>query len=154
MNTTYSEKLKHPRWQKKRLEILQRDRFRCRLCGDEETTLHIHHLTYVGDPWEAPLDQLITLCQHCHSIVETKKIDPVTDLSAIKSVDSDGDAFVFIFDTENRICLFGIEQNKPPVLVVGITDRRLKQLVHFIINYWLKNNLEHNLHDWKKHPNP
>ena len=31
----YSEKLKDPRWQKKRLEILERDNFRCQYCGDK-----------------------------------------------------------------------------------------------------------------------
>ncbi len=29
---TYAEQLKDPRWQKRRLEILQRDEWRC-LCG-------------------------------------------------------------------------------------------------------------------------
>ena len=31
----YSEQLKSPKWQKKRLEIMQRDKFTCQLCGDK-----------------------------------------------------------------------------------------------------------------------
>jgi hypothetical protein len=63
---TYSEKLKDPRWQKKRLEILNRDEWNCRFCGEEEKTLHVHHISYFGDPWEAPDKMLITLCKECH----------------------------------------------------------------------------------------
>lgn len=63
---TYSEKLRNPKWQRKRLEILQRDDFTCCLCGDKETELHVHHLKYTGEPHEAPSDNLETLCKHCH----------------------------------------------------------------------------------------
>jgi hypothetical protein len=65
---TYSEKLKDPRWQKKRLEILQRDGWACRRCGDKETTLHVHHRRYLPkrDPWDYDPEYLATLCEVCH----------------------------------------------------------------------------------------
>lgn len=66
---TYSEKLKDPRWQKKRLQILKRDRFKCRYCGDKQTELQIHHLKYSGEPWEADNENLITTCKHCHNLL-------------------------------------------------------------------------------------
>ena len=65
----YSEKLKDPRWQKKRLEILKRDKFRCRFCGNETETLHVHHLEYVDyykEPWDYSNALLMTLCKTCH----------------------------------------------------------------------------------------
>ncbi len=64
----YAELLKHPFWQRKRLEILQRDDFKCRHCNDRLSTLHIHHLFYnMGClPWEYPDEVLITLCDLCH----------------------------------------------------------------------------------------
>ena len=62
----YSEKLKDPRWQKKRLEVFSRDNFTCVYCTDSKSTLHVHHLFYTGDPWEAPMDILKTLCEDCH----------------------------------------------------------------------------------------
>lgn len=65
---TYSEKLKDPRWQKKRLEILSRDEFSCYWCGDKKTTLHVHHEVYMGNnPWDTPDECLTTLCEDCHS---------------------------------------------------------------------------------------
>lgn len=67
---TYSSKLRNPKWQKKRLEILNRDEFTCRLCTDKETTLNVHHLEYKGNPWDVPNTSLITLCEHCHEEVE------------------------------------------------------------------------------------
>lgn len=65
---TYKEKLLDPRWQRKRLEILQRDNFTCQSCGDEKSTLHIHHKRYLRgrEPWDVPNDILITLCEFCH----------------------------------------------------------------------------------------
>lgn len=46
-NLSYSEKLKHPLWQKKRLEIMQRDDFMCQSCGENDKTLNVHHLKYL-----------------------------------------------------------------------------------------------------------
>ena len=64
----YSDLFKDPRWQKKRLEILQRDNFKCRSCKDDLSTLHVHHLCYDYkiDPWDYKNDDLITLCETCH----------------------------------------------------------------------------------------
>jgi len=65
---TYSEKLKSPKWQRKRLEILERDGWKCSCCGDTETTLNVHHCYYKKDkePWEYPNKSLIVLCEDCH----------------------------------------------------------------------------------------
>ena len=65
---TYSDKLKHPKWQKKRLEILSRDKFTCRGCGSKDHTLHVHHFTYQKGklPWEYENSNFITLCDLCH----------------------------------------------------------------------------------------
>ena len=67
VSMAYSDLLKDPRWQKKRLEIFQRDDFKCQGCGDRESTLNVHHQKYVGNPWECPDEFLITLCEDCHN---------------------------------------------------------------------------------------
>jgi hypothetical protein len=66
--SAYSELLRHPLWQKRRLEILQRDGFACRLCEAEGRPLNVHHVYYVNGrpPWEYPAFALITLCEECH----------------------------------------------------------------------------------------
>ncbi len=71
--TTYSEKLRKPAWQKKRLSVLERDKFTCILCGDDETELHVHHKKYTGEPEDAPLEDLTTLCKFCHKFTEEAK---------------------------------------------------------------------------------
>ena len=63
---TYSEKLKDPRWQKKRLEILKRDNFTCAACKATKKTLHVHHSYYSKDPWNTKNSALLTLCEDCH----------------------------------------------------------------------------------------
>ncbi len=71
----YSEKFKDPRWQKKRLKILERDEFTCQSCFDNESTLHVHHkyYEYGKDPWDYNNEALVTLCEDCHEY-ETKNM--------------------------------------------------------------------------------
>ncbi len=66
----YAEKLRDPRWQRKRLAIFERDKWRCAVCDRDDTTLHVHHLKYTDDPWDTPDDLLETLCEHCHQARE------------------------------------------------------------------------------------
>lgn len=93
--TSYSDKLKDPRWQKKRLEILTRDNFTCqnRICSDTKNTLHVHHITedYDIEPWEHEDDDLITLCEECHKLWHTVfniPVDPVSIIGIVKLYDS------------------------------------------------------------------
>ncbi len=74
MSIEYSEKLKDPRWQKKRLEIFERDGWKCMSCGAKEKTLNVHHIFYLPkiDPWEIPLGYLITFCEDCHGGLPTE----------------------------------------------------------------------------------
>ncbi len=66
---TYAEKLKDPRWQRKRLEIFERDEWHCQCCLDGENTLVVHHLRYEKgkEPWEYPNECFKTLCESCHN---------------------------------------------------------------------------------------
>jgi hypothetical protein len=96
MNTkeSYAEKLKDPRWQKKKSRIMERDNFTCQLCSDTETTLNVHHLKYdpSGNPWDVEDEFLVTYCYPCHRVVEnckaskrftTKKVAKCTHPGAI-----------------------------------------------------------------------
>lgn len=71
---TYREQLLHPNWQRKRLEILQRDGFACQLCCEDQSTLHVHHKQYAKGrmAWEYPADELVTLCEECHETMHAQ----------------------------------------------------------------------------------
>ena len=71
----YSDKLKNPKWQKKRLEILNLRGFKCELCKNEEQELHVHHRFYIKGrkPWEYDNDVFQVLCSDCHEKEHSKK---------------------------------------------------------------------------------
>ena len=64
----FFKQYQHPNWQKKRLEILERDSYQCQQCGDKENQLQVHHGFYGKDkkPWEYDDRSLSTLCDNCH----------------------------------------------------------------------------------------
>lgn len=65
---SYSDLLKDPRWQRKRLEVMQYAGFKCVRCGDKETTLNVHHIRYIHGrkPWDYDYHELECLCEPCH----------------------------------------------------------------------------------------
>ena len=67
-NMTYAQQLRHPNWQRRRLEILSRSEFSCEYCGDSETTLNVHHVEYKKGrkAWDYGDDELEALCERCH----------------------------------------------------------------------------------------
>lgn len=68
--TDYERALKDPRWQKRRLEILNLADFACEDCHARDKTLEVHHEYYIKafrlQPWRYPDDLLIALCETCH----------------------------------------------------------------------------------------
>ncbi len=78
---TYSEKLRDPRWQKKRLQIFERDGWKCRVCGKpgkcrqtgefsgdktiERVNLDAHHIQERTKDNYLP-ENGISVCEECH----------------------------------------------------------------------------------------
>ena len=70
---TYGALLFDPRWRSKRVQILERDKHRCILCGSIQS-LQVHHRQYhfieeqqqFKAPWDYTDNLLITLCEKCH----------------------------------------------------------------------------------------
>lgn len=60
------------RWQKKRLEIMERDKWECLNCHDT-FQLSVHHLYYLPDTeiWDYDNECYVTLCDKCHKIIHT-----------------------------------------------------------------------------------
>jgi len=68
---SFAAQYKDARWQRKRLEIMERDNFTCHMCKrgeEEEVSLNVHHAYYEKGkkPWDYPDDMLVTLCEDCH----------------------------------------------------------------------------------------
>lgn len=73
----YSSLLRDPRWQRRRLEVLERDGWACRECQGAQSELQVHHIYYRKGllPWEYDEASLVTLCSDCHAEVESAKRD-------------------------------------------------------------------------------
>lgn len=77
MSNHWLQQLRDPRWQKKRLIILERDGWKCQECGATDKNLQVDHLIYAptGRPWDVEDKDLRTLCDGCHrTISELRKI--------------------------------------------------------------------------------
>jgi DNA-directed RNA polymerase subunit M/transcription elongation factor TFIIS len=57
-------------------KAIERDKFKCQKCGKEEN-LQIHHTRYRIPP---QLNDLITLCDICHPIINVKVKDTICEL--------------------------------------------------------------------------
>lgn len=67
MPNDYSQRLKDPRWQRKRLEVMERDNWTCRDTYVKDKPLNVHHCWYAkGGPWETPNEYLLTLTEEAH----------------------------------------------------------------------------------------
>lgn len=88
---TYSEQLKHPLWQRRRLEILSRADFKCERCESTEKTLHVHHKQYRkgAKAWEYEDHDLIALCEDCHSAEHLTREELQTVLAQLDLEDMD-----------------------------------------------------------------
>lgn len=83
----YAELLKDPRWQKKRLEIFDRDKYSCKKCKSTTKSLHAHHIYYERGlkPWEYDNECIITLCEDCHNEIHGK-INKISSLISFYAV--------------------------------------------------------------------
>jgi hypothetical protein len=64
----YARKRVDPRWQEMRLRVFNRDCWACRCCGRADLEFHAHHSYYEHDrePWDYPMDSIVTYCHNCH----------------------------------------------------------------------------------------
>ncbi len=65
---TYAEQLRHPNWQKRRLERLSLANWECEGCCTKDITLHVHHKQYIKGrmAWEYSDGELAVWCENCH----------------------------------------------------------------------------------------
>lgn len=107
----YTDRLKDPRWQKRRLEIMQRDGFRCFICESGTETLNVHHKLYLPqhDSWEYMDEQLVTLCEADHKAIHSVWPNGVATFRSVdlfKSVSSIHSLFVSFLNDERLLPLY------------------------------------------------
>ncbi len=104
---TYQEQLKSPKWQKKRLQIMELKNFKCEICGSEEKQLNVHHRFYIKGrkAWEYDNDVFQVLCEDCHKEEHNKQNN--TEIPSNYKIifnhilnlsNDDFDAFEFVFN--------------------------------------------------------
>ena len=81
----WSSAFRDSRWQQKRLEIMERDKWTCRSCNasGEGVTLNVHHAYYESGkaPWEYPIQSLVTWCEQCHEVRHKMQNSMMEELS-------------------------------------------------------------------------
>jgi hypothetical protein len=134
---TYSEKLKDPRWQRKRLEIMQEHGFKCEICSDSKQELHVHHKEYEPnrEPWDYASYKLQCLCSDCHKMshIDEEKIQKFYRRKGI------GRKNIYIMDRVlPRILSRGLDE----IAQMEITQIRIAAIAEFkefrrrIFNQW------------------
>lgn len=70
-----TERLRHPQWQRRRLDRFNVAGWRCERCRAENELLDVHHCGYVigREPWQYADCDLLVLCRSCHVIVHRAK---------------------------------------------------------------------------------
>ncbi len=117
---------------------MKRDKFRCRLCKDDETELQVHHKEYIfgNEPWEYENELLVTLCSHCHEEIERlKKELGELDFSKIKIYKSNnwtgGSRIMFVSYLDK--CIMGIYDDDGEYLIgYNLTGRVLSNIIKIL----------------------
>jgi hypothetical protein len=144
----YSEQLRDPRWQRKRLETMQRDDWKCCRCSRGDVTLNVHHREYINGrmPWEYELEMLETLCEPCHNR-HHELGDMSDDLAAriLAGTCTDGDRWAaiaismcvrkpkFAWDVLKQFSVPWLKHNSDVRLFLSAVDKH---------EYWLKDRIE------------
>lgn len=110
---TYKEQLKDPRWQRMQSAVRERDKYKCQLCGDTTTFLHVHHLYYKPNTraWEYDIESLTTLCSHCHGSVHSS-LPKIVSLAIFQLV-------------KQGACIFDIQKELSKSTNIPISDKHL-----------------------------
>ena len=103
VKNTYADKLKDPRWQRRRLEIMGEDNFTCVMCFDTESMLVVHHRCYIKgrEPWDYTDNFLMTICYACHNSEHEEPFIEI-EMNKVKDITGNGNygRFVKLFHVQ------------------------------------------------------
>ena len=92
----YYDYMHSEEWRKKRLKVLKRDGFRCQMCGTAKN-LRVHHINYEHLGTDAELDDLITLCDTCHTQIHAQDIKKKQPLDLFSMPPTEGESKIELF---------------------------------------------------------
>ena len=117
----WSAAFRDSRWQQKRLEVMDRDKWTCRSCGasGEGVTLNVHHAYYESGkaPWDYPNQTLVTWCEDCHKARHDMQKRLLEEL-ARKPFSALRGAYLLSINYENSLTYIG---DNDPLLVADDT---------------------------------
>ena len=142
MAKTYWEKLKDPRWQEKRLRVMEKANFHCECCGDNLNTLNVHHKEYLKghEPWEYEDEQLLCLCEDCHESMHSTHYALKYVISRLP-ID-------FTYDRTDVVFIIGGAINLPYEKLLELTD--FEDCHYFKSRYMAGENLHNLIGDFSK----
>lgn len=125
---SYSDLLRDPRWQRMRLEVMEKAGFRCVECGDEKTTLNVHHTYYRKGrmPWEYDWETLRCLCEPCHMKQHPEKVLlPVRTRDPQYDSAEEAEYAAYLVECDNQIVAHSREYDRVQEILrekVALTD--------------------------------
>lgn len=124
------KKYKHPLWQEKRLRIMERDGFVCKICGGKDETLNVHHGYYERgkDPWDYDDDTMHTLCDSCHDENHALILDARKALARLHPFDME-------FASGLLSALFDLTKKELPQDVIEAKFRTINMAVQMLSRY-------------------
>lgn len=136
---TYAEQLKSPKWQRKRLQVFERDKFTCQICDCGDDQLQVHHKsydsTYQTKAWEYPDHIYQTLCCICHKeLTDHIKLHGDDKEFSVYRVKRAGNTDAILVYSKG-ILTVKIDGET----VITFSENATHKIVQFLINNWCKN---------------
>lgn len=143
--SNYSSMLRDPRWQRKRLKILERDKWKCTQCGESKQELNVHHLNYKqgSKPWNYKNEELITLCVDCHNLIHketpeehTRRFNPLLIIKGVHLLKSDLPSFDCGFSIhKNILVMWDVDLDTRVLLMIDDLDKNTQDNLVFIYEH-------------------
>jgi hypothetical protein len=129
----YYELLRDSRWQRKRLEIMERDEFTCTKCGAADgATLNVHHTYYIKGhkPWDYDNDMLFTFCEECHKEMHEQKDKILLGMCSLDREQANGLALLQTYDCKDFLAFLSRSNVIPMSAVVACCNASLASYNH------------------------
>lgn len=76
--TEYNKYLESQKWKDLRLQVLRRDKFKCKYCKSKKAE-HVHHLSYQNYKLHghSTIDECVSVCAPCHYLLHSGRVNDI-----------------------------------------------------------------------------